>query len=89
MERIADEAEVEPTRISFIASVHLIRDEWICCGFASPGAIPRHLQNLRAKLARFVLPERRSDRRYPRAVKIKLSSYPRKRRLPAAQNGVK
>ena len=89
MERVANEAKVAPTRISFIAALHLIRDEWICCGFASPGAIPRHLQNLRAKLARFVLPERRSDRSYPRAVKIKMSSYPRKRRLPTAQEGLK
>jgi hypothetical protein len=26
-----------------------------------------------------VLPPRRTDRRYPRAVKIKMSNYPRKR----------
>lgn len=89
MERVAAEADVAPTRISFITALHLIRDEWICCGFASPGAIPKHLKNLRAKLARFVLPERRSERRYPRAVKIKMSSYPRKRRLPAVRDGAK
>jgi len=79
MERVADEARVEPTRISFITSLHLIRDECIWSASASPGAIPRHLRQLRANIARFVLPPRRSERRYPRAVKIKMSSYPCKR----------
>ena len=80
MERVANEAKVEPTRISFIAALHLICDEWLWCASASPGAIPRHLRNLRADLRRFILPPRRPKRRYPRAVKIKMSSYPRKRR---------
>jgi hypothetical protein len=29
-----------------------------------------------------ILPPRRSERRYPRAVKIKMSNYQRKRRSP-------
>ena len=33
---------------------------------------------LRGDIARFVLPERRTARSYPRAVKIKMSNYPRK-----------
>lgn len=78
MERVAVEAGVEPTRISFIGALHLVCDEWLWCAVASPGAIPKHLRNLRAKLARLVLPPRRA-RSYPRAVKIKMSSYPRKR----------
>jgi hypothetical protein len=78
MERVAEEAGVEPTRISFIAALHLVCDEWLWCAVASPGAIPKHLRNLRAKLARLVLPPRRS-RTFPRAVKIKMSNYPRKR----------
>ena len=78
MERVADEAGVEPTRISFIAALHLVCDEWLWCAVAKPGAIPKHLRNLRAKLARLVLPARRA-RTYPRAVKVKMSSYPRKR----------
>lgn len=80
MERVAKEAEVEPTRISFITALHFICDEWLWCASASPGAIPRHLRNLRENLRRFILPARRSKRRYPRAVKIKMSSYPRKHR---------
>ena len=82
MEHVADEADVAPVRISFIMSLHLICDEWIWSASASPGSIPRHLRDLRAKLKRFILPPRRSERRYPRAVKIKMSSYPKKRRPP-------
>lgn len=82
MERVAEEAGVEPTRISFVTSLHFICDEWIWSASAAPGAIPRHLRNLRATLRRFILPPRRPKRRYPRAVKIKMSSYPCKQRLP-------
>ena len=80
MERVAEEAEVEPTRISFITALHLICDEWLWSASASPGAIPRQLKRLRADLRRFILPPRRPKRAYPRAVKIKMSSYPRKLR---------
>ena len=82
MERVASAAKVEPTRISFVNAMRLICDEWLWCAIASPGAIPKHLQNLRAALTSLVLPPRRSDRSYPRAVKIKMSNYPRKRRSP-------
>jgi hypothetical protein len=82
MKRVADDAGVEPTRISFVNALRLISDEWMWCAIASAGAIPKHLRNLRAALAGLILPPRRSQRRYPRAVKIKMSNYPRKR--PAA-----
>ena len=82
MERAADEAGVEPVRISFVAALRLICDEWLWCAIASPGAIPKHLRNLRAALTTLILPPRRSERSYPRAVKIKMSNYPRKRREP-------
>jgi hypothetical protein len=82
MERVAVEAKVEPSRISFVGAMRLICDEWLWCAIAQPGAIPKHLRNLRAALAGLVLPPRRSERRYPRAVKIKMSNYPRKRRSP-------
>ena len=81
MERIAAEAEVPPTRISFVGSLALIRDELGRMGgerFAT-GTIPSRLQDLRRNLKRLLLPERRPQRAYPRAVKIKMSSYPRKR----------
>jgi hypothetical protein len=84
MERVADEARVEPTRISFVAALRLICDEWLWCAVASPGAIPKHLRNLRASLKTLILPPRRPERSYPRAVKIKISPYPRKRRSAPA-----
>jgi hypothetical protein len=80
MERAADEAGVEPTRLSFVACMRLICDEWQWCAIASPGAIPKHLRALRTSLKTLLLPPRRSQRRYPREVKIKMSNYARKRR---------
>jgi hypothetical protein len=80
MERIAEEADVAPNRVSFIMSLRLIRDEWMWAAASnSPGAIPKNLRRLREELKRFILPPRRSHRNFPRAVKIKMSGYPRKR----------
>jgi hypothetical protein len=80
MERVADEIGVTPTRISFIAALRLIVDEWSWSTVtSSPGAIPRHLADMRDKIRVYVLPPRRPERAYPRAVKIKMSNYARKR----------
>jgi Insertion element 4 transposase N-terminal/Transposase DDE domain len=89
MERVADEADVEPSRISFVMALRLIRDEWMwSAATRSPGAIPKHLRELREEVARFVLPPRRA-RTYPRAVKIKMSNYPRKRPAKTPRHGPK
>jgi hypothetical protein len=80
MERVADEAGVAPVRISFVQVYRMICDEWLWSAIASPGAIPRRLRELRASVKLFVLPERRTKRSYPRAVKVKMSNYARKRR---------
>ena len=81
MERTAAEANVPPTRISFTGSLALIRDELGRMGGArfATGTIPSRLADLRRNLKRLLLPERRPLRAYPRAVKIKMSNYPRKR----------
>lgn len=86
MERVAKEAGVPPTRISFLAALSMIRDEfyWLGSPRVTPGAIPASLQRLRQQLKRLVLPPRRSERAYPRAVKLKMSNYPRKRSPPRA-----
>src|SRR5204863_2535465 len=81
-------AGVEPTRISCVAALRLICDEWLWCAIAMPGAIPKHLRNLRAALKTLILPPRRSERRFPRAVKIKMSNYARKRRNGSKRSGV-
>jgi hypothetical protein len=88
IESVADEAGVEPTRISFVAALRFIVDEWQWLAITSPGAIPVRLRELRANLKRFILPARRPERRYPRAVKIKMSNYPRKRPV-SKRRGVK
>jgi hypothetical protein len=79
MERTADQLGVEPVRISFVGALRLICEEWWWASSASPGAIPKNLARLRSRIARLVLPPRRSERRCPRAVKIKMSNYARKR----------
>lgn len=83
IERVAAEAGVSPTRISFVAAVALVRDEiaWLNGRRLALGTIPARLQHLRRNLKRLVLPPRR-ERSYPRAVKVKMSNYPRKRPTP-------
>jgi len=84
MERVAAEADVPPTRISFVASLRWIRDEFHTLSLRSmtPGAVPASLARLRQRLKRLVLPPRRDGRAFPRAVKVKMSNYPRKRPSP-------
>ena len=80
IERIAERAKVPPRRISFVAALHLVCEEWAWATLpsAKAGNIPKNLANLEAKISRFILPERRSERSYPRAVKIARSRYPTK-----------
>ena len=84
MTHLAREAGVPASRISFKRALKLIEHEWHCSNVTrSPGAIPKHLRTLGEDVLHFVLPPRR-DRTYPRAVKIKMSNYPRNRPRVAA-----
>jgi hypothetical protein len=87
MEQIALEASVPPTRISFIAALQFIQNSWIICAALAPARILRKLQKLREDLSQFILPPRRIERLYPRAVKIKMSPYPKKRSEPPRSPG--
>jgi hypothetical protein len=80
MERVADEAGVAPTRMSFVGALALIRNAWLRWSTRPlvPGRIPEYALDLRRYLKLLLLPERRSERTYPRAVKIKMSAYNRK-----------
>lgn len=80
MERAADAVGVEPTRLSFVNALSLIRNAWLVWSTPplAPGRIPEHLLDLRRHLGLLLLPERRSERRYPRVVKIKMSNYDKK-----------
>jgi hypothetical protein len=78
MEAVAAQFRVAPTRISFRGALRRIREAFIWACVASPGAIPKLVQRMRLEIAELILPERRSQRSYPRVVKIKMSNYDRK-----------
>lgn len=80
MERAAEVANVPPTRMSFVRCLRKIRVYLLHFVHVSPGKLAAAVEKLRREMAEDdVLPLRRPERRYPRAVKIKMSSYPRKR----------
>jgi hypothetical protein len=79
MAHVAARAEVAPQRISYRHTLMLIRNFWLAAWLAPPGVLPRRLEALHDELALLLLPPRRSQRRFPRAVKIKMSNYPLKR----------
>lgn len=75
----ADLAGVVPNRVSFIASLHMIRDGWLWLQVTKPGAIPQRLEDLHNRIERFILPELRRKRRYPREVKAHRRKFPVKK----------
>lgn len=77
MARAALVAGRAPARMSFRNSLLELRDFFSAASTAAPGRLPSLYRTLCAELALLVLPDRRS-RRYPRAVKIKMSNYKRK-----------
>jgi hypothetical protein len=79
MSRVATELGVPPIRISFVAALREFAYEWsLAVNGLSPGAIPKHVATLPDRLRHYVIPPRRGERGYPRAVKIKMSAYNRK-----------
>jgi hypothetical protein len=74
MASIAKQEKIEPTRISFIESLRLMRHEWDWLSVTSPGAIPQRLETLRRNVKRYILPPRRK-RSYPRATKLKINPH--------------
>jgi hypothetical protein len=79
MASVATRAKVEPTRVSFVTMLRRLRDEWSWCAATDGRALPPALQRLWDELFGLILRERRTERRYPRAVKIKMSKFKRKR----------
>jgi hypothetical protein len=78
MQRIAAEFNIAPTRISFLASLRHCVEQWHFATIVSPGTIPSRLATATDRMRTFVLPPRRGERVFPRAVKIKMSNYARK-----------
>jgi hypothetical protein len=78
IERVAAELEVPPIRISFVAALREVVEQWHFATIVSPGTIPGRLSTTTDRLRQFLLPPRRPGRVFPRAVKIKMSNYARK-----------
>ncbi len=81
MSRAAPRAGVPPVRLSYRHALLALRAFWHTAWLTPPGVLPRRIEALLDDLALFVLPDRRA-RRYPRAVKLKISRYLRKRPAP-------
>ena len=79
MARVAARAQLPPRRISYRHTLMLIRNFWLTAWLSPPGVLPRRLAALHDEIALLLLPPRRSERRFPRAVKIKMSNFPLKR----------
>ncbi len=76
MAEAAAEKGLEPRRLSFVGCLERIRAAVIAFDGADP---ERFHARLLVSLATCVLPKRRVGRKCPRAVKIKMSKWPRKR----------
>lgn len=74
--RFARQHDISPHRISYRNTLHIVRE--ICCAAAlGAGSIRNLMKSLDERIALMILPARRSERRYPRHVKIKMSNYPK------------
>lgn len=85
MAQVAQKVGLPPHRISFWNTVLLVRNFAVTAWDVAPGTLPALLRRLMQDLLLLVLPERR-PRSNPRAVKIKISNYPRKLPKPIPEN---
>jgi hypothetical protein len=86
MADVARRAHVLPTQISYRHTLHFVPAFWITAWQASPGVLPKRLLALYDELPLLLLPPRR-NRAFPRAVKIRMSNYPRKRPRSRTRSG--
>lgn len=84
MERVAKLAGVEPVELSFSGMLVMLMQLWQLMSVRAAGSISKLIASWEAQMQRLLLPSRRSQRSYPRAVKIKMSNYSRKRPLAVA-----
>lgn len=80
MEKAAGVHRVRPTMLSFIYALRQLRSCWHLLSFDFPGTIPKRLIEAREAIADMLLATQEREP-YPRAVKIKMSNYPRKKPL--------
>ncbi len=74
MAKAAIEANVEPTDLSFLRSLHILQSEMIWAVGMAPGKLPAHLLRLRIQL-QFAIVEKRRGRQCPRVVKSRPKRY--------------
>lgn len=84
MARIASVLGVPALRLSYRWCLLLFRNLWSSAWVVASGLIPKHLEQLTVDVENLLLPQRRRERRNPRAVKVKMSGYAKKRRAGAA-----
>ena len=74
---VAESKGLCPSRVSFTGAFLMIHNFFAAASIASmPGVLPRELAELEEQLGRsMILPPRRSERRCPRQVKVKMSNY--------------
>jgi len=78
IQRVATELGVHPLRVSFVAALRECVLAWKMAANSPPGSVPGNLATITDRMRHYVLPPRRPDRVFPRAVKIKMSNYARK-----------
>ncbi len=75
---------IYPYALSFTACT------WAILGFINgvsadrSGNIPKYLTELHASASHYVLPHRREERVYPRAIRLKSPKYPTKIKMPVS-----
>ncbi|MCV2886696.1 IS4 family transposase [Aestuariibacter sp. AA17] len=74
-----DTPDLTPTRLSFTLSMRQVVTFFITVTTRSASKLPEHYAYLLDTLRLCVLPDKRPDRVYPRAVRAKPSKYPKKK----------
>ena len=76
MVHIAQEANVEPTRISFTSAICIIDMQIRGYALSGDGTIPKKLRLMREDVKHFILPKKRKHRTFSRSVLYIPSRYP-------------
>lgn len=86
MLHVAQRLKLPPSRISYRHSLMLVRSFLLSAWLASPGVLPARLEALHHDIGLLVLPPRR-ERKFPRAVRVKNTHYPKKKPIRRSSEG--
>lgn len=73
---IAQEADVEPTRVSFTAAISIIDTQLRALALSPDGTLPKKLVHMRQDVKHFILPPKRKHRTFSRSVLYVPCRYP-------------